>query len=83
MFSVEALHVAVQDAACDRDLQVIVMDELSTNADTKEARSISRRGISLVATAHAPDLQALMSNPELRPLLGNFESVTLGDDTAR
>ena len=37
----------------------------------------------MVATAHGVDLQSLLSNVELKPLLGGVTSVTLGDDAAR
>jgi stage III sporulation protein SpoIIIAA len=46
-------------------------------------RTTSQRGVSIVATAHGVDLRSLISNPELNPLLGGVEVVTLGDVVAR
>jgi hypothetical protein len=37
----------------------------------------------MVATAHGVDLQSLLSNPELVPLLGGKQTVILGDGAAR
>lgn len=45
--------------------------------------SIAQRGVLLVGTVHGADLRALLSNPELNPLIGGVQSVTLGDAAAR
>jgi stage III sporulation protein SpoIIIAA len=46
-------------------------------------RTTSQRGVCMVATAHGADLHTLLSNPELSPLLGGKQAVTLGDEAAR
>jgi hypothetical protein len=46
-------------------------------------KSTSQRGVCMVATAHGVDLQSVLSNVELKPLLGGVTSVTLGDQAAR
>ena len=59
------------------------MDELGEAGDARAAREISNKGVSLVATAHAPDLRSLMDNPDLKSLLGGTKVTTLGDERAR
>lgn len=64
-------------------MQVIVMDELGDGKDVAAAQTISQRGVSLVATAHAISLQSLIQNPALNPLLGVIRNVILGDAQAK
>lgn len=47
------------------------------------ARTIAQRGVLLVGTAHGNSLRDLMANPELRPLVGGVQAVTLGDAAAQ
>lgn len=63
--------------------EVIVVDEIGTEAEALACRTIAERGVTLVATAHGQFLENLMNNPMLSDLIGGLESVTLGDDTAR
>lgn len=63
--------------------EVIVVDEIGTEAEALACRTIAERGVTLVATAHGQFLENLMNNPMLSDLVGGLESVTLGDDTAR
>jgi Sporulation stage III, protein AA len=63
--------------------EVIVVDEIGTEAEALACRTIAERGVTLVATAHGTELENLMNNPMLSDLVGGLESVTLGDDTAR
>jgi hypothetical protein len=51
--------------------------------EVEAVRSTSQRGVCMVATAHGVDLQSLLSNPELVPLLGGKQTVILGDLGAR
>ena len=46
-------------------------------------RTTAQRGVCMVATAHGVDLQSVLSNPDLDPLLGGKQGVTLGDEAAR
>ena len=46
-------------------------------------KSIAQRGICMVATAHGLDLNSLLKNPDLSPLLGGLQTVTLGDQLAK
>jgi hypothetical protein len=63
--------------------EVIVIDEIGTEAETRAARTIAERGVQLVATAHGNELANLLRNPSLQDLLGGIETVTLGDEEAR
>ena len=62
--------------------QVIIMDELSSRDEVAMAQEIANKGVSLIASAHAPDLISLMDNPELKLLLGATYTTTLKDSTA-
>ena len=63
--------------------QVIVVDEIGTEAEAQAARTIAERGVMLIATAHGNTLENLIKNPTLSDLVGGIQSVTLGDDEAK
>ncbi len=63
--------------------QVIVVDEIGTEAEAQAARTIAERGVMLIATAHGNSLENLIKNPVLSDLVGGIASVTLGDDEAK
>lgn len=63
--------------------EVIVIDEIGTEAEAQAARTIAERGVSLIATAHGVKLENLIKNPVLSDLIGGIQSVTLGDEEAR
>lgn len=63
--------------------EVIVVDEIGTEAEAQAARTIAERGVILIATAHGNTLENLIKNPTLSDLVGGIQSVTLGDDEAR
>ena len=63
--------------------EVIVIDEIGTEAEAIAARTIAERGVQLIGTAHGNNLDNLMLNPTLTDLIGGIQSVTLGDDEAR
>lgn len=58
--------------------QVVVIDEIGTEEETAAARTISQRGVQLVATAHGNELGNVIKNPSLVDLVGGIGSVTLG-----
>ena len=41
--------------------------------EAEAARSISQRGVMLVATAHGTDLRSIMGNPDLNSLVGGMQ----------
>ena len=63
--------------------EVIVVDEIGTEAEAYAARTIAERGVILIATAHGNSLENLMMNPSLSDLVGGVHSVTLSDEEAR
>lgn len=63
--------------------EVIVVDEIGTEAEAQASRTIAERGVMLIATAHGNTLENLIKNPTLSDLVGGIQSVTLGDDEAK
>jgi hypothetical protein len=63
--------------------EVIVIDEIGTEAEAAAARTIAERGVQLIATAHGHTLDNLLTNPMLSDLIGGVQAVTLGDEEAR
>jgi hypothetical protein len=58
--------------------QVVVIDEIGTEAECSAARTIAQRGVQLFATAHGNELENVVKNPALSDLVGGIQSVTLG-----
>jgi len=63
--------------------EVIVIDEIGTQAEAAAARTIAERGVQLIATAHGNTLDNLLQNPTLSDLVGGIQPVTLSDEEAR
>ena len=63
--------------------EVIVVDEIGTEAEAFAARTIAERGVQLVATAHGNSLDNLLMNPTLSDLVGGVQAVTLSDEEAK
>ncbi len=63
--------------------EVVVIDEIGTEAEALAARTIAERGVQLIATAHGNNLENLLQNPTLSDLLGGIQAVTLSDEEAR
>lgn len=59
---------------------VLIIDEISTEAEVQAARTIAQRGIQLIATAHGCHLEDLILNPPLSLLVGGVDKVTISDD---
>ena len=76
-------HDVMIEAVENHMPEVIVIDEIGTEAETAAARTIAERGVQLVGTAHGNDLENLLSNPTLMDLVGGIHAVTLGDEEAK
>ncbi len=76
-------HQIMIEAVENHMPEVIVVDEIGTEAEAEAARTIAERGVRLIATAHGGTLENLVLNPTLADLVGGVQSVTLGDDEAR
>lgn len=79
-----ALQHAVMIEAVENHMpQVVVIDEIGTEAEAIAARTIAERGVALFGTAHGQTLENLLMNPTLADLLGGIGAVTLSDEEAR
>lgn len=78
-----AQHDVMIEAVENHTPEVIIIDEIGTEAEAAAARTIAERGVSLIGTAHGITLENLIKNPTLSDLIGGIQSVTLGDEEAR
>lgn len=76
-------HDVMQEAVCNHQPEVIVIDEIGNELEAMASRTISERGIQLIATAHGNTLEELMRNPSLNDLMGGIQPVILGDAEAK
>jgi stage III sporulation protein SpoIIIAA len=79
----ELQHAVMIEAVENHMPEVVVIDEIGTEAEALAARTIAERGVQLIATAHGNTLANLIANPTLSDLVGGVQAVTLGDDEAR
>src|SRR5690606_559020 len=76
-------HAVMIEAVENHMPEVIVVDEIGTEAEAMAARTIAERGVQLIATAHGTTLESLLMNPTLSDLVGGVQTVILGDEEAR
>lgn len=76
-------HAVMIEAVENHMPEVIVIDEIGTEAETLAARTIAERGVQLIATAHGNALENILQNPTLSDLVGGVQAVTLSDEEAR
>ena len=76
-------HSIMIEAVENHMPEVVIVDEIGTEEETKAARTIAERGVQLVATAHGYQLDNLIKNPTLSDLIGGFQNVILGDEEAK
>ncbi len=76
-------HNVMVEAVENHMPEVIVIDEIGTEAEAHAARTIAERGVQLIGTAHGRSLENLLMNPTLSDLAGGIMSVTLSDEEAR
>ena len=76
-------HNVMIEAVENHMPQVIVIDEIGTEAEAMAARTIAERGVQLIGTAHGQTLENILKNPTLSDLLGGISAVTLSDEEAR
>lgn len=79
----EHQHAVMIEAVENHMPQVIIVDEIGTEAEAWAARTIAERGVQLIGTAHGNTLENLVMNPTLSDLVGGVHTVTLGDEEAR
>jgi stage III sporulation protein SpoIIIAA len=76
-------HDVMIEAVENHMPEVIIVDEMGTEAEALAARTIAERGVQLVATAHGTTLENLVLNPTLSDVVGGIHTVTLSDEEAR
>lgn len=76
-------HAVMIEAVENHMPEVVVIDEIGTQAEALAARTIAERGVQLIATAHGNTLENLLANPTLCDLVGGVQTVTLSDEEAR
>jgi len=76
-------HAIMIEAVENHTPEVIVVDEIGTEAEAHAARTIAERGVQLIATAHGHGIESIIKNPLLSDLVGGVHSVVLGDDEAK
>lgn len=81
--SPELQHAVMIEAVENHMPEVIVVDEIGTEAEALAARTIAERGVQLIATAHGNTLDNLLINPTLCDLIGGIQAVTLSDEEAK
>ncbi|HUV05615.1 MAG TPA: R3H domain-containing nucleic acid-binding protein [Armatimonadota bacterium] len=79
----ELQHAVMIEAVENHMPEVIVIDEIGTEAEAFAARTIAERGVQLIATAHGNSLENLLMNPTLSDLIGGIQAVTLSDEEAK
>jgi stage III sporulation protein SpoIIIAA len=70
----------ILQAVINHRAETIIVDEVGFAADARVARTIARRGIQLIATAHGASLQDIVFNAELACLAGDVHPVVLSPD---
>ncbi len=76
-------HAVMIEAVENHMPEVIIVDEIGTEAEALAARTIAERGVQLIGTAHGNTLENVVRNPTLSDLVGGVQTVTLGDEEAR
>jgi stage III sporulation protein SpoIIIAA len=72
------------EAVENQSPDVIVVDEITNRRQAEAARTISQRGVAIVATVHGAGLPSIINDPERRELVGGVTSgVLLSDSAAR
>lgn len=79
----KSLHAAMTEVLCNCTPAAMVVDELRDRSAAAVAAEVGKRGVQLIATAHARSLAELVDDNALAPVLGDFETVTLSDSEAR
>ncbi|CAN6458233.1 unnamed protein product [Victoria cruziana] len=76
-------HKVMIEAVENHMPEVIIVDEIGTEAEALACRSIAERGVMLLGTAHGERIENIIKNPTLSDLVGGVQTVTLGDEEAR
>ncbi len=70
------------EAVINHGAEAIVVDEIGFEAEARTVRTVARRGVQLVATAHGRHLRDVVLNPDLAGLVGNPRPIVLSPEEA-
>jgi len=76
-------HKVMTEAVENHMPEVVIIDEIGTEAEASAARTIAERGVQLVGTAHGIFIDNILKNPTLSDLVGGVQTVILGDEEAK
>ncbi|KAG8378573.1 hypothetical protein BUALT_Bualt08G0150900 [Buddleja alternifolia] len=76
-------HKVMIEAVENHMPEVIIVDEIGTEAEVHACRTIAQRGVMLIGSAHGKQLENIIKNPTLSDLIGGLETVILSDQEAR
>ncbi|XP_009631324.1 uncharacterized protein ycf45 isoform X2 [Nicotiana tomentosiformis] len=76
-------HQVMIEAVENHMPEVIIIDEIGTEAEVHACRTIAERGVMLIGTAHGEQLENIIKNPTLCDLIGGVVTVILSDQEAR
>ncbi|XP_047976052.1 uncharacterized protein ycf45 isoform X2 [Salvia hispanica] len=76
-------HKVMIEAVENHMPEVIVVDEIGTEAEVRACCTIAQRGVMLIGSAHGKRIEDVIKNPTLCDLIGGLETVVLGDQEAR
>lgn len=70
-------HIIMREAVENQSPDVIIVDEISTQQEVEAAKTISQRGVALIATVHGETLPEIINCKERGSLMGGCATVTL------
>lgn len=76
-------HLCMRLAVENMSPSTVIVDEISSEAESEAARTISQRGVQLIATVHGQSIAELINDKERSGLLGGVTSVTLAKTEIR
>ncbi|OGC12268.1 single-stranded DNA-binding protein [candidate division WOR-1 bacterium RIFOXYA12_FULL_52_29] len=76
-------HKVMIEAVENHMPEVVIVDEIGTEAEAAACKTIAERGVQLIGTAHGVTFENIISNPTLTDLVGGIQSVILGDEEAK
>ncbi|XP_042062211.1 uncharacterized protein ycf45-like isoform X1 [Salvia splendens] len=76
-------HKVMIEAVENHMPEVIVVDEIGTEAEVRACCTIAQRGVMLIGSAHGKRIEDVIKNPTLCDLIGGLKTVVLGDQEAR
>jgi stage III sporulation protein SpoIIIAA len=73
----------LKEAVANSGADVLITDEIKTRAQAETLASGIADGLGLVATAHGKSITSILQSPDLAPLTGGTQQMTISDASAR